>query len=126
MDGLKGFCTIHKEVMHASKFDNSAPFYHYIDGDKVNGVCYGEDLGKAFKNGRAEPKQFNNNIPTPKKEGTILNSESIRSGRIERQHSQDMAIQFVTLLVQTRQIIEVTSDLIGQYTDHFANDLNDK
>ena len=46
-----------------------------------------------------------------------------RSYRIERQHSQEMALRFLDLLVKTEQIHEVTSDLVEVYTKHFMEDL---
>lgn len=46
-----------------------------------------------------------------------------RSRRIERQHSQEMAIRFLEMLVHTGQITEVTKELVNLYTIHFQKDL---
>lgn len=53
------------------------------------------------------------------------------SGRIEMQHSQEMAIRFLELQAQVepekmRQALQThsLSELVARYTDHFRNDLN--
>lgn len=49
---MTGLCTIHNTKMFESTFQPGS-FYHYIDGDKANGSCRGEGMGKAVRNGRA-------------------------------------------------------------------------
>jgi hypothetical protein len=47
-----------------------------------------------------------------------------KSRRIELQHSQDMAIQFLKLLIDTKQLKEVSTELVDKYTKHFFDDVS--
>lgn len=57
--------------------------------------------------------------------GGIVTQEE-RSRRIERQHSQDMAIQFLGLKMKLDVNCEVNLEEVLKLTDHFEKDLDRK
>ena len=63
-----------------------------------------------------QPQSTQNHVPW----------SDLRSARIERQHSQEMAIRFIEILSREGKLKEVQTplkDLVKQYTDHFVSDL---
>ena len=53
---MNAVCTIHKTQLYPSKFQEGK-FYHFTDEVNADGkkvVCYGEGVGAAVRNGRAD------------------------------------------------------------------------
>lgn len=71
--------------------------------------------------------------PPDSEEWCVYEREIEKSRRIERQHSQDMAIEFLKLRLEVdpdsfKKAIEKTDlkSMVKTYTDYFADDINEK
>lgn len=106
--------------------------YHNTEADWKEGISKKTGKGYAFwscTQKMQDGSYCNNEIidgqgVNPKTVAEFDNSlKDDRSRRIERQHSQEMAIRFLEMLVHTGQITEVTKELVNLYTIHFQKDL---
>lgn len=94
------------------------PYSFYACPERINGE---------YCNGPVIDKEITNPNTTGEWEGSLNAPKDIRSGRIERQHSQHMALLFVDMLIKTDKLAGIDkklSDLVREYTDWFQKDLD--
>lgn len=103
------YCAEHNIAFTRHEKDGESWYSHRVEGG-------------AYHN---EPKTaFNSNTSHPEEKPKQSWSKSPEETKaIQRQHSQEMSLMFVGLLVQTKQITEVTRELVDKYTDHFEQNI---
>ncbi len=116
-------CTIHGVEMewHTSKtkFNEDGTAKTYLSHKTADGkLCFGSNNSKSqpstpVGNYRGEPT-FAPMTMTP---------DADRSHRIERQHSQQMALQYAEILIRNSDL-DISRDLIEELTDWFIADLD--
>jgi hypothetical protein len=121
---MNGFCTIHSAQMEQrfskNKLDDSGNPKPYFAHSTEDGLCFGESMRKGQANGRG----YSQAVAKPQPANGY---DTERSRRIERQHSQEMSIRFVEMLIKANPeaLMEHTlSELVARYTDHFEKDLD--
>jgi len=106
----------------------SGPFYsHVLSGTKETGFTYhNSDMDKIVEVSREAdsiqtPAPIAPIVPTPPPTPSYTDD---RSKRIERQHSQEMALRYLDLVQRTDVATPIDLAAVKKLTDHFVKDLD--
>ena len=98
---------------------------HFCNEHQVSYTKY-EKNGKSWYSHRNGEGYCNEQKSSGSGGGKSYKKDPEDQRRIQRQHSQEMSLRFMDLLVKTNQLTNVTSDLVTKYTDYFEKDLEPK